>query len=248
MSVTGTRDGDVVKVGVPLADLSAGMYAAVSICAALHHRDVSGRGEYIDIALMDSVMSLLVWEASQLWAFGTTPGPVGTGHRNRTPYQAFEASDGPFIVGAGNESTWKALCRALGREDLAKDPRFLTNAVRMQNEQALVAELSSIFAKDKGQHWVDILTEAGCPAGRILNVAESFSSEHALARGMKIEMDNPSGGVMNGIGFPYKLADSPARVRRRPPRLGEHTIEILQEVAGLSADRVAELLADGVVA
>lgn len=248
MSVTGSRDGDVVKVGIPVSDLSAGLYATTLISAALHRRAATGEGENIDVSLVHSAMSLLVWEAAQMWSKGVVPGPMGTAHRNRTPYQAFPASDGMFIVGAGNEATWQALCRALDRDDLAADPRFVTNPERMRHEQQLVATLEKIFVEHPIRHWIDLLTEHGCPVAPILSVAEAFQSQHAAEHHMIVEVENPAGGSLPTVGFPYVMSAHPPRVRRRPPRLGEHTRAVLRDLGGLDDDRIDSLSADAVVA
>lgn len=230
MSVTGEDDGGVVKIGVPLADLSSALYASTLICAALHRRNTTGIGERIDVSLVHSAMSLLPWEAAEMWSKGSVPAPKGTAHRNRAPYQAFRSSDGMFILGAGNEGTWRALCRGLDREDLASDPRFASNADRMAHEEELVAVLQAIFLEHPSQHWIDQLARHGCPAAPIHDVREAFAADHAQERPMTLLVENPLGGQLPTIGFPYSLREAPPRVRRRPPLLGEHTEEVLQEL------------------
>lgn len=247
LSVTGSPDFGTVKIGVPVADLTSGMYGVIAIIGALFRRFTTGRGEYIDVSLLDSAMALMVWEAAQLWSGGAIPGPMGTAHRNRTPYQAFSASDGQIVVGAGNESTWAALCRAMGREELIDDPRYKSNWDRLDHEKELVDELASEFKKKTVKHWVTALTAEGCPVGPVLNSAQAFDSEHAKLRHLKMESENPNGGPLYTIGFPYQARTAPPQVYLRPPTLGEHSRQVLADVAGLSSAEIEELVDKGVV-
>ena len=247
LSVTGSPEFGVAKIGVPVADLTSGLYSVIAIVGALFRRFTTGRGEYIDVSLLDSAMALMVWEAAQLWSGGPIPGPMGTAHRNRTPYQAFTASDGDFVVGGGNESTWAALCRAMHREDLIADPRYKTNWDRLDHEKELIDELSAEFKKETVQHWVAALTAEGCPVGPVLNSAQAFDSEHAKLRNLKMESENPNGGSLYTIGFPYQTREAPPRVYLRPPTLGEHTRRVLADVAGLSPTEIDALVDKGIV-
>lgn len=248
MSVTGTSEGDLVKIGVPVSDLSAGLYATALISAALYRRERAGTGEQIDVSLTHSAMSFLPWEAAEMWSKGTVPQPMGTAHRNRAPYQAFAAADGKFIVGAGNESTWRSLCSALDRRDLAEDPRFATNPLRVRNAKELVQILSDTFIKNTVQHWVALLDRAGCPASPVMNVAEAFASDHAVERGMRIEVDSPADDAkLPTIGFPYSMEQNPPEVYRRPPALGEHSRDVAARIGALGEVAVEELVIDGVI-
>jgi formyl-CoA transferase len=248
MSVTGSSDGELVKIGVPISDLAAGLYASIMISASLYRRELSGRGERVDISLIHSAMSLLPWEAAEMWSKNRVPRPMGTAHRNRVPYQAFAASDGMFIVGAGNESTWESLCEALKRPDLAVDPRFSTNPWRVTNRDELVAILSDIFATQPTDHWVELLDSAGCPASRVLNVAEAFESRHAREHDMVLEVASPAGDeLLPTIGCPYGLEEEPPRVYRRPPAVGEHSREVLAQIAGLGDVELDDLIESKVI-
>ncbi|HEX3865091.1 MAG TPA: CoA transferase [Gemmatimonadaceae bacterium] len=230
MSVTGEPDGAPVKSGVPIADLSVGLYAANGVLAALIARGNTGRGQYIDTSLFESALAMSVWETTEYWATGSAPRALGSAHRLSAPYQAFRTSDGYMTLAALTQPHWQRLCTTIGREDLANDTRFETNAERLANRPALVCEIEATLAARTTADWVERILAAGIPAGPIYDFAQVFSDPHTEARRMIEEIEHPAAGRVKTLGFPIKMSDTPPRVRRAPPLLGEHTAEILREL------------------
>jgi formyl-CoA transferase len=230
MSVTGEPGGDPVKCGVPVGDLSAGLFCAFAILAAHIARERTGRGQHIDTSLFEGALALSIWETAELWSTGRVPQPLGSAHRLLAPYQALGTRDGHVTVAGNNQRLWAALCAAIGRADLVDDPRFATNADRMANRPALVAELEAVLTTRDTGHWVAVLSGAGVPAGPLNDYAEVVADPHTLAREMVVEMDHPVEGTVRGLGIPVKLSETPGRIRRAAPLLGEHTAEVLAEL------------------
>ncbi len=230
MSVTGEPNGNPVKCGVPIADLAVGLIAANGVLAALIAREKTGRGQYIDTALFDSALAMAVWETTELWATGEAPPAMGSAHRLSAPYQAFRTRDGYLTLAALTPGQWTQLCASLARSDLATDPRFDTNAARMTNRPALVRELEAALGARTTDEWVERLLAAGVPAGPIHDLAQVFADPHTHARHMIEEVDHPVAGRVRTLGFPLKMSETPPRVRRAPPLLGEHSAEILREL------------------
>ena len=227
MSVTGEPGGQPVKCGVPVADLAAGLYATVGILAALHARARTGRGQYVDTSLFDAALALSVWEATEYWATGEAPRPMGSAHRLNAPYQVFATSDGHVAIAAITGQQWTRLCAALERTRLTSDPRFVTNEGRMAHRQELAREITAALATRTTAEWVALLLEAGVPAGPIQSYPQVFDDPHTAARGMIETVTHPVEGELRTLGFPVKMSDTPLRVRRPPPLLGEHTREVL---------------------
>lgn len=240
MSVTGEPGGPPAKCGIPIGDLSAGLFCAFGILTAYIAREETGRGQYIDTSLFEGALALSIWETAELWSTGRIPQPFGSAHRLTAPYQALETSDGYINVGANNQRLWARLCNALGREDLIEDERFTTNDDRMRNRAELVEELEAATKAKTTDEWVEILLEAGFPAGPIYNYKEVFEDPHTAAREMMVEMDHPVEGVVKGLGIPVKLSETPGEIRCAAPLLGEHTEEILAGL-GYSEKEMADL-------
>jgi formyl-CoA transferase len=238
MSVTGEPDGDPVKCGIPIGDLSAGLFCAVGILSALRARDATGEGQQIDTSLFEGALALSIWETAELWATGRVPGKLGSAHRLTAPYQALRTSDGHMTVGGNNQKLWERLCAVFGRPELIE--RFPTNEDRMARRAELVAELEQATTTRSTDEWVADLIEAGVPAGPIHDYAQVFADEHTRARGMEVSVEHPVEGTIRGLGIPVKLSGTPGSVRRAAPLLGEHTDEVLRE-AGLSAGEIAAL-------
>jgi crotonobetainyl-CoA:carnitine CoA-transferase CaiB-like acyl-CoA transferase len=242
MSVTGEPGGEPVKSGIPISDLSAGLFCAVAILSAIVARERTGRGQRIDTSLFEGALALGIWESAELWATGRTPQPLGSAHRLTAPYQALRTRDGHITVGGNNQRLWERLCTAVGREDLIEDERFATNEGRMHNRPQLVAELESALAARDTDDWVDALLESGVPVGPIHDFREVFEDPHTLAREMMVEVEHPVEGTVRALGIPVKLSDTPGSVRRPAPLLGEHTEEVLRE-AGVDDAQIAALAA-----
>lgn len=247
MSVTGYPDSPPVKCGVPVADIGCALFAIYATLAAYIGVKNTGQGQYVDASLFDTALAFSVWDICDYWGTGKAPQPLGTSNKMTAPYQAMASSDGYFVMGANNQKLWDKLCRLMGREELLADARFSTISLRLANRAALEAELEQTFRTKPKDYWVGTLLEAGIPAGPILSYPEAFGSDHARARGMRMEIEHPVEGQVPNIGFAVKLSETPQQVRRHPPLLGEHTAEVLAEL-GIGEQERAELEAQGAFA
>ncbi|MEJ7632819.1 MAG: CoA transferase, partial [Rubrobacteraceae bacterium] len=227
------------KCGIPISDLSAGLFCAFGILTACIAREEIGRGQHIDTSLFEGALAFSVWETAELWSTGRIPQPFGSAHRLTAPYQALKTNDGYINVGANNQRLWTRLCNAIGREELLEDPRFATNDDRMTHRAELVEELEKTLAEKTTDEWVDILLDAGFPAAPIHDYKEVFEDAHTLAREMMVEMDHPVEGKVKGLGIPVKLSETPGKIRRPAPLLGEHTEETLSGL-GYSEEEIAD--------
>ena len=241
MSVTGEPDGNPVKCGIPVSDLSAGLFCAVAILSAVVARERTGRGQQIDTSLFEGALALSIWETAELWATGRVPGKLGSAHRLTAPYQALRTRDGHLTVGGNNQKLWERLCAVVGRDDLVADARFATNDERMANRAELVEQLESALAGRDTDEWVNALLEAGVPAGPIHDYAEVFADPHTQAREMEVSLEHPVEGTIRALGVPVKLSETPGSIRRPAPLLGEHTEEVLRE-ADFSAAEIEALV------
>ena len=230
MSVTGEPDGDPIKCGIPVGDLSAALFCAVGILSALAARERTGEGQVVDTSLFEGALALSIWETAELWATGRAPGKLGSAHRLTAPYQALRTADGHLTVAGNTQPHWEKLCAVIGCEELVDDARFTTNADRMANRPDLVAQLESATTRETTAHWVDALLEAGVPAGPILDYAQVVEDPHTRARDMVVEMEHPEAGTVQALGIPVKLSATPGTIRRPAPLLGQHTDEILAEL------------------
>ena len=250
MSVTGERDdqpgGGPQKVGVAVSDLFTGLYATVAILAALRHRDHTGVGQVIDMALLDTQVAMLANLGANYLTTGVAPRRAGNAHQNIVPYQVFEASDGHLIVAVGNDGQFRKLCVVLGEPAWAEDERFSTNAQRVRHREILVPLLAQVLRTRTKAHWLQALQAAQVPCGAINDLAEVFADEQVQHRGMTVSVDHPLSGSVRLVGSPMKLSATPVSVRRAPPLLGQHTQEILEQ-AGLSAERIERLRRAGVI-
>ena len=246
MSVTGHDGGPPVKVGVPIADLGAGLFGVFGILCALRARRVTGRGQNVDTSLFDAGVALGVWEATEHWCTGNVPQRLGTAHRLNAPYQALAASDGHFTVGAANDKLWPLFCGLLGRDEFVRDPRFDTLAGRLKHRADLERAIEAVTVTQPRAHWLARCEAAGIPAGPINTVPEAHADPQAQARGMVQEVVHPDAGPVKALGNPVKLSKSPARLRKAAPRLGEDTRAILRELGYADGD-IDTLLRERVV-
>jgi len=221
MAVTGEIDSDPQRVGSPVGDVSAGMFACTAILAALRVRDRTGQGQHIDIALIETTMSLLSNVASNYLISGEEAARFGNGHPNIVPYQAFHTRDGHVVVSCGNDRLYQSLCRLLGREDLASDPRFATNPQRVRNRNELVPVLQEAFLARTTDEWLPELRAVGIPCGPINSVSQIFNDPHIQARGYVWECDHPKAGKIKLAGSPMHFSETPTRLYKAPPLLGE---------------------------
>lgn len=221
MAVTGEVEGGPLRVGVPVGDVSAGMFGAMSILAALYYRARTGQGQQIDISLLETTMSMLSNVSSNYLISGQEPLRYGNGHPNIVPYQAFQTSDGFLAVGCGNDRLYQALCRLLEREDLATDPRFATNPQRVAQRDELVPELAAAFGQRTTDQWLPSLREAGIPCGAIKSVSQAFNDPQIRARGLVWECEHPGAGTIKLVGSPMHFSATPTRLYKAPPLLGE---------------------------
>jgi crotonobetainyl-CoA:carnitine CoA-transferase CaiB-like acyl-CoA transferase len=232
MSVTGTAEGPPTKVGVPVGDITAGMFAAHAILAALVARARTGRGAYIDVALNDALLALHTYQAGRFFATGEAPGREGNHHATIAPYGTFEVRDGFINVAVGSDAQYRRFCEALNAPELASNPRFATNAQRQAARPELVAEIERRLRNGSRAEWLDRLEQHGIPAGPIMDLAEAFSSSLATDREMRVEINHPLAGRISQVGAPWKMDGRSSPIRLAPPSLGQHTAEVLREVLG----------------
>ncbi len=247
MDLTGFADGPPVKVGNSVADLVSGMAAAHGVTLALLSRARTGKGQKVEIGMLDVMASLLTYQAGLYWNGGGRPARRGNQHPSIVPYEVFQAQDAYMTLGVANNSLFDRMCRAIGREELAKDPRFDSEASRVTNREVLVPLLNSIFSTRPASDWLKRLDEAGVPAGRIKTVAEVCDSEHLRARGMFVSLNHPKAGAVTAMGVPIRLWDTPGAAQAPAPLLGQHTDEILTGLLRIPRAKVDKLRADSVV-
>ena len=245
MSVNGHSGGEPAKVGVPIADLSAALYAANAIQAALIHRLRTGEGQYVDVSLLESAISLAVWETGGYLADGRIPGPTGSAHRGAAPYQAYRTSDGYVTLGATTPRLWERFCALIRREDLITDARFLDNARRVANQEALAREIEARTIERPTAHWLERLDAEGIPCGELRSYDRVLASPQVRDRGLMVSPPHPDIGAVGMVGSAMHLSLTPPRAEWAGPPLGAHTAEVLRE-AGLSEVEVAALLTDRV--
>jgi len=249
MSVTGEKDdlpgGGPQKVGVAVADITTGLYSTIAIQAALLNRTMTGLGQYIDMALLDVQVAIMANQGMNYLASGKVPGRYGNAHANIVPYQVFRAKDQDFIITCGNDKQFVAMCNAIDRADLLADPRFTTNALRIQHRQEICDLLSAHFLTNTARHWVDIIHAVKVPVGLINNLEQAFSEPQVQARNMLVEMEHPQKEKLKIIGSPIKLSRTPVEYKKAPPMLGEHTNEILADV--IDAEKIEALRQQGII-
>jgi formyl-CoA transferase len=240
MSITGAPAGPPYRLGVAIADMVAGLLAAQGILLALYARERTGRGQHIDIGMLDGVVALLTYHSSMHLVANTSSPRVGNGHATIAPYDTFRASDGEFFLAVGNDEQFRRFCEAAGLQQLPTDPRFATNPARVEYRIELAAQLEPVLTHHSRKHWIAVLTEAGVPCGEVREVAEALADAQLLARQMIESVDHATIGPMKVLGLPIKLSDTPGSVRTAPPTLGQHTAAVLTEL-GLNASEIDAL-------
>jgi crotonobetainyl-CoA:carnitine CoA-transferase CaiB-like acyl-CoA transferase len=252
MSITGRPDGEAgggpMKVGIPISDLVTGLYSAISILAAVAHRDRTGEGQHIDMSLLDTQVSLLANQASNYLNGGMIPRRLGNEHPNTVPYQDFSCSDGDILVALGNDRQFRSFCELIGRPDLPDDPRFIDNGHRSPNRKALQDEMRPAIAMWKSDDLIAAMEAAKLPGGRVNEIPDILADEHIAARGVIKDMVRSDGTAVKVLGYPGKFSKTPADYRRAPPRSGEDTRDVLTDVLGLSEGQVSTLVEAGVIA
>jgi len=247
MGITGEPDGPPVKVGVAITDVTTGISAQGAICAALFARERTGRGQKIDLSLLETQVSALVNMASSYLVSGDIPKRWGTAHETIVPYQGFETKDKYVIVAVGNDQLWNRFCKVIGVPELAEDPRFKTNPLRVKNRKECIGALAPILKGRTRDEWVKILNQEGIPCAPINAMDEVFKDPQVLHRNMLVEVEHPSAGKIKMVGVPVKYSMNAAAIRRPPPQLGEHTFEVLSEVLGYDRRRIETLKAEGAI-
>jgi crotonobetainyl-CoA:carnitine CoA-transferase CaiB-like acyl-CoA transferase len=249
MSITGEADGPPMKVGVAVADVICGLYAAVAVLAALRHRDRTGEGQHIDLGLLDTQVAWLVNQGLNYLTSGTPPGRLGNAHPNIVPYQVFPTSDGYFILAVGNDAQFRRFVDFAGAAYLADDLRFATNPARVQHRGELIPLIERLTRDRPTGHWLAGLQASGVPCGPVNDLRQVFDDPQVRHRGMQVDMRHPTarGGRVDLIGNPIRYSATPVEYRRAPPTLGQHTDEILHELLGLTNAEIARLRSDGVI-
>ena len=244
MSINGVPNSPPVKVGVPIADMNAGMFATYGILTAYINKLRTKKGQYLEISLLEAAIAYTVWESAGYFATGDIAEPLGSSHRNSAPYQALKTKDGHINVGAPNQSNWERFANAIERSDLIAQNEFKDNASRLVNRESLEAELELTLTTKNSGEWLEVLEKSGVPAGPILNISEVWNDPQVEARNMKVSLDHPTAGKITNIGLAAKLYSTPGRITKPAPLFGEHTREVLVD-AGYSKKNIEDLIASG---
>jgi formyl-CoA transferase len=251
MSVTGERDhkpgGGPQRAGVPVVDIMTGMYSTIAVCAAIANRERTGKGQHIDMALLDTQVGFLANQGANFLVTGEAPVRLGNTHPNIVPYQSVPTKDGAIIIACGNDNLFNKFCDLLGQPALKTDPRFATNAARVTNRDQLDPILDELMRKKTTAEWVAALEGAGVPCGPINNLKEVFENEQVIARGLKVEIPHPTAGKVALVRSPMRFSETPVEYKTPPPLLGQHTDEVLKDVLGKSAEEIAALKKAGTV-
>ena len=246
MSITGAPDGPGYRLGVAIVDIVSGMFSAYGIAVALLARARTGRGQYIDVGMLDAAAALLTYQAGIHFTTGEAPGRLGNRHPSITPYETLEAADGELVVAVGNDQLWRTFCGVIGAEALADDARFRTNKDRVAAREALRPLLVERMRTRPVAEWIERLKAAGIPCGGVRDLAQVFADPQLIERAMVVALDHPVAGAIRQLGVPIKMSGTPGAVRTPPPALGQHTETILGEL-GMSGPEIARLRADGAV-
>ena len=247
MSITGAEDGPAYRLGVAIVDVVSGMFAAYGVAVALLARERTGRGQLVDVGMLDAAAAVLTYQAGSYFATGRAPGRLGNRHPSIAPYESLEAADGELVVAAGNDQLWRALCGVLGLGALADDPRFRTNADRVAARGALRPLLVERLRTRPVADWLTQLKAAGVPCGGVRDLEQVFSDPQIVERAMVVALDHPIAGAIRQLGVPVKLSGTPGAVRTPPPALGQHTDAVLRGDLGIDPEEIARLRAAGAI-
>jgi crotonobetainyl-CoA:carnitine CoA-transferase CaiB-like acyl-CoA transferase len=242
MSITGDADGPPYRLGVAISDIVAGIFASHGVALALLARERTGRGQLVDVGMLDATAALLTYQAGIYFATGSSPLRMGNRHPTIVPYETFAARDGDLVVAVGNDAQWQRFCAVIGLESLADEPRFRTNRDRVTRYEELRPILSGRLAERSRAEWLEALTAAGVPCGSVREVGEVLQDPQLQARDMIAGLEHAAAGAMRALGVPIKLSDTPGAVRTPPPRLGEHTESVLRDL-GFAPDEITRLRA-----
>jgi crotonobetainyl-CoA:carnitine CoA-transferase CaiB-like acyl-CoA transferase len=247
ISVTGPLGGPGVRAGVSIADISAGMFSAFAIVTALHARERTGRGQFVDVSMLEGQLSILQGVVGAYLADGIIPGPWGTAYAALLPYQTFRTKTRDLALGVGNEKLWRTFCGLMGLQAMATDPRYASNAARVANRQSLIDALQDVFLAKPYEEWEAILMEGGVPVGAINTMDRVMDHPQVVARGALVECDHPVAGKVRVVGPPARFSETPADVRMPAPLLGQHTDEVLRERLGLDDREIERLRGVGAI-
>jgi CoA:oxalate CoA-transferase len=247
ISITGEPDGPPVRVGTSISDITAALFTTIGILSALHHRNQTGRGQFVDVAMLDSLVAVLENAVVRYFATGESPKPLGARHPAITPFEAFASADGHVIIALGNDTLWAKFCEHVDRQELITDKRFQTNADRTENHSQLFPILSEIMSERTTDDWIDALGEIGVPCGPINAMDKVVTHPQVQAREMITRITHQITGEVEVPGVPIKLSETPGSVDAPAPSLGEHTADVLTGVLKMSPDEVEELRQDGII-
>jgi crotonobetainyl-CoA:carnitine CoA-transferase CaiB-like acyl-CoA transferase len=251
MSITGQPDGtpgaEPIKCGTAFADLFTGLYSVIGVLSALSARDITGRGQHIDMALLDCQVAVLANQSLNYLVSGTAPGRLGNAHPNIVPYQAFPTLDGHIILAVGNDRQFRRFCQIAGMAGFVEDPRFITNKDRVENRDAIVGPIADILATRTTDAWIAALEEASIPCGPISTIDQVFANPQVKARGLELSLTRPNGETTPGVANPIRMSETPVECDRAAPRLGADTRTVLGNLIGLGDDEISELITLGVV-
>ncbi len=247
MAITGEPDGEPMKVGVAIVDITTGLFAAIGVLAALQARQATGTGQRVDASLFTSAVAWLANVGQNYLVSGKPAKRYGNAHANIVPYQTFRARDQYMTLGVGNDRQFQALCAILGRPELGSDERYATNAARVANREELVAILQERLLTKDADEWIAACDAANIPSGKINTIEQVFTHPQTMARDMLVEIEHPTAGLLKLAGIPFAMSETPAKVRLAPPTLGQHTDEVLRERLGYDHDTIEQLRRDGIV-
>ena len=247
MSITGPADGPAYRLGVAIADIVSGMFAAFGVAMALLARHRTGRGQFVDVGIFDSVAALLTYQAGIFFATGEAPQRIGNRHPTIVPYETLETRDDELVVAAGNDQLWRKFCGVIGLDALADDPRFATNKDRVRARNELRPILVERLRTRAAVEWIALLRAQGVPCGAVRDLAQVFDDPQLIERAMVVALEHPIAGSIRALGVPVKLGDTPGAVRTAPPTLGQHTEDVLVHDLGLDSQEVARLRTEGAV-